>query len=178
VIEAMGDKIVAARHARPAGLPCLPASGAVHDADQAGAEAARIGYPVLLKAAAGGGGRGMRLVREAGAMAAAWASASAEAGAAFGDATLYVEKLIERAPTSRSSCWATAMALHLGERDCSAQRRHQKLLEEAPAPRLPDTTRQALAERPWRWAARSATRAQARSSSCSTRTAGCSIFSR
>src|SRR5947207_11689587 len=94
----------------------------------------RIGYPLLLKAAAGGGGRGMRVVRTESALADAFVGAQAEAGAAFGDPTLYAERFLERVRHVEIQVVADAegAAVHLGERDCSLQRRHQKLLEEAP----------------------------------------------
>lgn len=147
-IEAMGDKIAATRMAAAAGVPRVPGSGALPDLAAAEAEAARIGYPVLLKASAGGGGRGMRIVREPAQLATAFASASAEAGAAFGDATLYVEKLIERARHVEIQLMGDrhGALVHLGERDCSTQRRHQKLIEESPSPRLDAATREAMAQ--------------------------------
>ena len=145
-IEAMGDKIAAARLAAAVGVPRVPGSNAVADAAAAQAVAETIGYPVLVKASAGGGGRGMRLVRDASQLAAAFASAAAEATAAFGDGTLYVEKLIERARHIEIQLMADrhGNVVHLGERDCSTQRRHQKLIEESPSPRLTQAQRAAM----------------------------------
>ncbi|MBE0550302.1 MAG: ATP-grasp domain-containing protein, partial [Rubrivivax sp.] len=106
------------------------------------------GYPVLVKASAGGGGRGMRVVCNASEMAAAFASAAAEASAAFGDSTLYVEKLIERARHVEIQVMADrhGQIVHLGERECSTQRRHQKLIEESPSPALGAAQRAAIGE--------------------------------
>ena len=147
-IEAMGNKIAAVRIAQEAGVPRVPGSGRLESAEQAVGVAREIGYPVLLKAAAGGGGRGMRVVRQEGDMASAMASAAAESGAAFGDATLYLEKFIERARHIEIQVLADAHGnvLHLGERDCSTQRRHQKLIEEAPSPVIDDEIRRQLGE--------------------------------
>jgi len=147
-IEAMGDKITAARLAAQAGVKRVPGSDAVADADEARSVADRIGYPVLVKASAGGGGRGMRMVRDAAQMVAAFASATAEAQAAFGDGTLYVEKLIDRARHVEIQLMADrhGNVVHLGERECSTQRRHQKLIEESPSPALGDAQRAAMGE--------------------------------
>jgi acetyl-CoA carboxylase biotin carboxylase subunit len=147
-IEAMGDKITASRLAAAAGVPRVPGSAAVVDAGAALAAADRIGYPVLVKASAGGGGRGMRVVREPAQMAGAYASAAAEAQAAFGDGTLYVEKLIERARHVEIQIMADRHGgvVQLGERECSTQRRHQKLLEEAPSPALSAAQRAAMGQ--------------------------------
>lgn len=145
-IRSMGDKITAARLAAEAGVPRVPGSDAVSDAEVAHAVAERIGYPVLVKASAGGGGRGMRVVRDRSQMAAAFASATAEATAAFGDGTLYVEKLIERARHVEIQLMADrhGQVVHLGERECSTQRRHQKLIEESPSPALAPAQREAM----------------------------------
>ena len=145
-IEAMGDKITAARLAAEAGVPRVPGSDAVADAEAARAVAERIGWPVLVKASAGGGGRGMRVVREASQMDSAFASARAEATAAFGDGTLYVERLIERARHVEIQLMADrhGQVVHLGERECSTQRRHQKLIEESPSPALGAAQREAM----------------------------------
>lgn len=146
-IAAMGDKITANSIARAAGVPCMPSSGALADAEAAGIEASRIGYPVLVKASAGGGGRGMRVVREPGQLPAAFAAAQAEAEAAFGDGTLYVERLIDRARHVEIQVMGDrhGRVVHLGERECSTQRRHQKLLEEAPSPAITPAQRAAMA---------------------------------
>jgi len=145
-IATMGDKITASGVAREARVPCLPGSGALRDSEAAEAEAQRVGYPVLLKASAGGGGRGMRVVKEPGQLPAAFAGASAEAEAAFGDGTLYLEKLIERARHVEVQVMGDmhGQLVHLGERECSTQRRHQKLLEEAPSTAIDPVQRSAM----------------------------------
>jgi len=136
VIRCMGDKIVARRSVEQAGVPVVPGATERLTDDTVLAAAEKLGFPVLVKATGGGGGRGMRVVREAGELAAAVARARREAGAAFGDDGVYVEKRIEgaRHVEVQVLCDAHGHALQLFERDCSAQRRHQKLLEEAPAP--------------------------------------------
>ena len=136
VIREMGDKVRARRRMERAGLPVVPgATERLADAE-ALAAARRLGFPVLVKATGGGGGRGMRVVREESGLAAALARARSEAGAAFGDDGVYVERLVAGARHVEVQLLADAKgsALHLFERDCSAQRRHQKLLAEAPAP--------------------------------------------
>jgi acetyl-CoA carboxylase, biotin carboxylase subunit len=146
-IAAMGDKISAASLAAAAGVPRVPGTGAMPDADTALVHATRIGFPVLVKAAAGGGGRGMRIVRTPQEMPTAFASAQAEAAAAFGDGTLYVEKLIEHARHIEIQLLGDrhGHVVHLGERECSTQRRHQKLIEESPSPALNAETRARMA---------------------------------
>lgn len=135
-IEQMGDKITAVKLAETAGVPRVPGSGALKDAAQAAALARSIGFPVLMKATAGGGGRGMRVVREQSELTAAMESASNEARAAFGDGTLYLEKFIESARHIEIQVMGDRFGnvVHLGERECSTQRRHQKLIEESPSP--------------------------------------------
>jgi geranyl-CoA carboxylase alpha subunit len=136
-IHAMGDKGRARRLMAQAGVPVVPGyDGADQSAETLAGEAERIGYPVLIKAAAGGGGRGMRRVDRAGDLAAALESAAREAGNAFGDASVLLEKLIEDARHVEVQVFADrhGATIHLGERDCSAQRRHQKIVEEAPSP--------------------------------------------
>ncbi|HEX6017634.1 MAG TPA: acetyl-CoA carboxylase biotin carboxylase subunit [Burkholderiaceae bacterium] len=147
-IDAMGDKITAVTLATKAEVPRVPGSGAVADPEAACQFAERIGYPVLLKASAGGGGRGMRVVRASDELPAAFRSASAEAQSAFGDATLYVEKFIEHARHIEIQVIGDqhGQLVHLGERECSTQRRHQKLIEEAPSPALSEATRAAMCE--------------------------------
>ncbi len=134
-IRAMGDKTEARRRMREAGVPVVPgAQEAVTDLDVARELAASLGYPVLVKAAAGGGGKGMRVVRAEGELAAALESAGSEAAKAFGDASVYLEKLIERPRHVEIQILADReRTVHLGERECSIQRRHQKLVEEAPS---------------------------------------------
>jgi len=154
VLEAAGDKLAARGHAVAAGLPVLPGglvAGEADGADEAevlahAAEAARlavrIGYPVLVKAAGGGGGRGLRVVRDAGELAAAVAVGSAEAGAAFSDPRVYLERYVSPARHVEVQLLGDGEnVIHLGDRDCSVQRRFAKLIEEAPAPRLGETLR-------------------------------------
>jgi acetyl-CoA carboxylase biotin carboxylase subunit len=148
VIRCMGDKVVARRTMQAAGVPVVPgATERLADAEVAAA-AARLGFPILVKATGGGGGRGMRTVRAEPELAAALARARSEAGASFGDDGVYVEKWIERARHVEVQLLADAHgnAVHLFERDCSVQRRHQKLVEEAPAPGLAPELRARLGE--------------------------------
>jgi acetyl-CoA carboxylase, biotin carboxylase subunit len=149
VMERMGDKVQAKQAAREAGLPVLGGSqGAVLDVAEALAAAEDAGFPVLLKAAAGGGGRGMRRVGSMEELPAAFDVAQREAVAAFGDGGLYVERLLEGARHVEVQVLADGLGgvLICGDRECSIQRRHQKLVEEAPAPNLPDSTRDAMHE--------------------------------
>jgi acetyl-CoA carboxylase biotin carboxylase subunit len=145
VMARMGDKVEAKRALAEAGLPLVPGTEAV-EADEARAAATSIGFPVLLKPSAGGGGKGMRLVQRPEDLEDAFAGASAEALAAFGDGTLYLEKLITSARHVEIQvlCDADGGVLTLGERECSIQRRHQKLIEESPSPALDDTTREMM----------------------------------
>jgi acetyl-CoA carboxylase, biotin carboxylase subunit len=141
-LEATGDKLAAREHAVAAGLPVLPGGDVAGDP---AALAARIGYPVLVKAAGGGGGRGLRVVRERAGLAEAVALASAEAGAAFGDPRVYLERYVERGRHVEVQLLGDGEhVIHLGDRDCSVQRRYQKLIEEAPAPGLHDELRDRL----------------------------------
>ncbi|MBI3157490.1 MAG: ATP-grasp domain-containing protein [Burkholderiales bacterium] len=136
-IRAMGDKALAKRRMREAGVPCAPGYlGDEQDDARLAAEAAALGLPLLVKAVAGGGGRGMRLVRDLAELPAALAGARREALAAFGDGTLMLERLIERGRHIEVQVFADAHGgcIHLGERDCTAQRRRQKVVEEAPSP--------------------------------------------
>ena len=134
-IRAMGDKTEARRRMREAGVPIVPgATTPEADPEASRALANEIGFPVMVKAAAGGGGRGMRLVRRGDELASALSSASAEALKAFGDGGVYLEKYIERPRHVEFQVLADAeRTVHLGERECSVQRRHQKLVEEAPS---------------------------------------------
>ena len=147
-IAAMGDKAAARRIAAEAGVPITPGSnGTVKDVCTARDIARDLGYPVLLKAAAGGGGRGMRVVRDDTDLATRFVDAAREAQAAFGDGALYVEKFVERARHVEIQILADAHdVLHLGERDCSIQRRNQKLVEESPSPALDDAVRARMGE--------------------------------
>ncbi|MGD9572339.1 MAG: acetyl/propionyl/methylcrotonyl-CoA carboxylase subunit alpha [Thermoleophilia bacterium] len=147
VMERMGDKIAAKAAAREAGLPVLGGSdGPVSDIQAAIAAADDAGYPVLLKAAAGGGGKGMRRVERPGDLPGAFEIAQREAEASFNDGSLYVERYLEGARHVEIQVMADGQggALVCGDRECSIQRRHQKLIEEAPAPHLPDATRTAM----------------------------------
>jgi acetyl-CoA carboxylase biotin carboxylase subunit len=145
VMARMGDKVEAKRELADAGLPLVPGTEAV-GSRAASAAAAEIGFPVLLKASAGGGGKGMRRVERAEDLEDAFAGASAEALAAFGDGTLYLEKLIApaRHVEIQVLCDADGGVLTLGERECSIQRRHQKLVEESPSPALDESTREEM----------------------------------
>jgi acetyl-CoA carboxylase, biotin carboxylase subunit len=147
VIAAMGDKATAKRIMQEAGVPTTPGSGIVASADEALAIAEKIGFPVLLKATAGGGGKGMRAVTAAADLATAFATAQAEAEASFKDGRMYVEKLLVNPRHIEVQVIADEHggAVHLGERDCSVQKpSHQKLIEEAPAPALDPELRDRL----------------------------------
>jgi acetyl-CoA carboxylase biotin carboxylase subunit len=145
----LGNKNQARRLAQQAGVPVVPGSEGLIDKDRdVKGLAQQIGYPVLIKAAAGGGGRGMRVVREEASLANALSSARQEAEAAFKDGSVYMEKYIERPRHIEVQLLGDRHGnlVHLWERDCSLQRRHQKLVEEAPAPNLPDKVRQAICD--------------------------------
>jgi acetyl-CoA/propionyl-CoA carboxylase biotin carboxyl carrier protein len=146
VIERMGRKDEARRLAIAAGVPVVPAVEDAPDDELAERAADEVGFPLMVKAAAGGGGKGMRIVRAADDLAAAIAAARREARAAFGDGTLLVERLVEGARHVEVQVLADAhgAVVHLRERDCSTQRRHQKVLEEAPAPTISDAVRETL----------------------------------
>jgi acetyl-CoA carboxylase, biotin carboxylase subunit len=149
-IRRMGDKAEAKRTVHAAGLPTIPGSpGLVADAGEARRHASRVGYPVLLKATAGGGGRGMRRCDFEADLRDAFSEASLEAEKAFGDPGLYLEKLIPggRHIEFQILCDAFGRAVHLGERECSLQRHHQKLLEESPSPVMKAAAREALGAR-------------------------------
>ena len=136
-IRIMGDKVEAKRTAGALGLPLVPGSdGAISDVDEAKALADEIGYPVLIKAASGGGGRGMKVVPDADQFESLMKQAGSEAKAAFGDDTVYLEKYLGNPRHIEFQVFGdgNGNAIHLGERDCSLQRRHQKVLEEAPSP--------------------------------------------
>jgi len=146
-IRLMGDKAQARELARQAGVPIIPGSeGGLKDEDQVLSVAEAIGFPVMLKAASGGGGRGMRIVRSREALTQAFATCQAEAAAAFGSSEVYLEKFLDQARHIEVQVLGdrAGTRIHLGERDCSVQRRHQKLLEESPAPAVPAETRAAL----------------------------------
>jgi len=144
----MGDKVSAKRAAEELGIPVVPGSPAVSGIEEATMEAERIRYPVLVKAAAGGGGRGMRVVRDAAALAQLMPQAQAEAQAFFGNGAVYLERYLDRPRHIEIQILADGQGhvVHLGERDCSLQRNHQKLLEETPSPGLNPGERQKLFE--------------------------------
>jgi acetyl-CoA carboxylase, biotin carboxylase subunit len=147
-MRAWGDKVTARENARRFGLPLLPGTEVLRDADHAIAEAKRIGYPVILKASGGGGGRGMRIVRSDAEVPDAFGSATREAESGFKNPDVYLEKFVERPrhiefqvfADKHGSIWT------FGERECSLQRRHQKLVEEAPSPAMTSEMRQEVGE--------------------------------
>ena len=148
-IRTMGDKIEAKRTAKRLGIPVVPGSeGGVSSDQEASKIAGEIGFPVLIKAAAGGGGRGMKVVRSAAELSSALSTARAEAKAAFGDDAVYIEKYLERPRHIEIQVLGDGHgnAIHLGERDCSLQRRHQKVWEEGPSPALNASTRETIGE--------------------------------
>ena len=149
VIAQMGDKVAARQAAAALGIPVVPGSAEGFTvAAEAKARADAIGYPLLLKASAGGGGRGMRVVPEASAFAALFDQATAEAAAAFGKPDVYLERFFPRVRHIEIQVFGDSHGnyVQLGERDCSVQRRHQKLIEEAPSPVLDPATRKAMAD--------------------------------
>ena len=148
-IRIMGDKVEAKRTAGALGLPLVPGSdGALSSVDEAKAVAAKIGYPVLIKAASGGGGRGMKVVPSEDLLETSMKQAGNEAKAAFGDDTVYMEKYLGNPRHIEFQVFGDGdgNAIHLGERDCSLQRRHQKVLEEAPSPVLSTAERDKMGE--------------------------------
>lgn len=150
VIRIMGDKVAAIQAMREAGVPTVPGSNGVlgDDAEECARIARRIGYPVIIKAAGGGGGRGMRVVHTESALHHAVVLTRSEAQAAFGNPAVYLEKFLETPRHIEIQVLADGRnAVYLGERDCSMQRRHQKIIEEAPAPGLSERERRSLGER-------------------------------
>ena len=148
-IRIMGDKIEAKRTARRLGIPCVPGSdGGITDEVEAHRVANEIGYPVLVKAASGGGGRGMKVARSPDELSNALSTARTEAKAAFGDDAVYLEKYLEKPRHIEIQVLGDGLgnAIHLGERDCSLQRRHQKVFEESPSPALNDAQRAEIGE--------------------------------
>jgi acetyl-CoA carboxylase biotin carboxylase subunit len=147
-MRAWGDKVAARNNAKQYGLPLLPGSEVLRDADHALAEATRIGFPIILKASGGGGGRGMRIVRKAEDVAANFTQATREAEAGFKNPDVFMEKFVERPKhiefqvlaDTHGNVWT------LGERECSLQRRHQKVIEEAPSPAMTSELRQEIGE--------------------------------
>ena len=148
-IRTMGDKVAAKKAAKAAGLPLVPGSeGEISSIQQAQKEANRIGYPVIIKAASGGGGRGMKVANSKSELSEAFSSARSEAKAAFGDDTVYIEKYLKNPRHIEVQIFADSYGnvVHLGERECSIQRRHQKLFEECPSPILSSKERQSIGE--------------------------------
>ena len=148
-IEAMGDKITSKRIARAAGVSTIPGhAGVVRDADDAVRIAHQVGYPVMLKASAGGGGKGMRIARNDDECREGFERAGSEARSSFGDDRLFIERFIEEPRHIEIQVLADrhGNALYLGERECSIQRRHQKIIEEAPSPFIDPPTRRAMGE--------------------------------
>jgi acetyl-CoA carboxylase biotin carboxylase subunit len=146
-IRMMGDKIVAKETMIAAGVPCVPGSaGSLEDPESVRATAKRIGYPVLIKASGGGGGRGMKVAEDDSQVVEAYMSARAEAKSAFGNDQVYMEKYLSHPRHIEVQILGDAHGnvVHLGERDCSLQRRHQKLLEEAPSPALNPEARERI----------------------------------
>jgi acetyl-CoA carboxylase biotin carboxylase subunit len=146
-MERVGDKNSARTLAREANVPTVPGSPGLLSGEQEALKVAKeIGFPVLLKATAGGGGKGMRVAANDLSLSTAWQQASAEAEAAFGNAGIYIEKYVEKPRHVEIQVLGDqhGTMLHLWERDCSTQRRHQKLIEESPSPRLPQETREAM----------------------------------
>jgi acetyl-CoA carboxylase biotin carboxylase subunit len=150
-IRMMGDKISAKKAMQAAGIPCVPGNGdPLGDDDEINLKMAReIGFPVIIKAAGGGGGRGMRTVHTEAALISSINLTKGEAGTAFGNSTVYMEKFLEDPRHIEFQVLADSHgnAIHLGERDCSMQRRHQKVVEEAPAPGITDEQRKQMGER-------------------------------
>ncbi|MBS7545970.1 acetyl-CoA carboxylase biotin carboxylase subunit [Ancylobacter oerskovii] len=148
-IRIMGDKIEAKKTAKALGIPCVPGSeGGVSTDEEAARVAADIGFPVLIKAAAGGGGRGMKVARSPEELSSALSTARSEARAAFGDDAVYIEKYLGTPRHIEIQVLGDGQgnAIHLGERDCSLQRRHQKVLEEAPSPIITPQQRERIGE--------------------------------
>ncbi|HCT65605.1 MAG TPA: acetyl-CoA carboxylase biotin carboxylase subunit [Lachnospiraceae bacterium] len=148
-IDMMGNKSNARELMIKAGVPVIPGSdGVVEDAAKAKEMAKKLGYPVMVKASAGGGGKGIRVVRKEEDLEAAYESAKSETKAAFGDDTMYMEKLVENARHIEIQILGDEFGnvIHLGERDCSLQRRNQKVLEEAPSPALNEDVRKAMGD--------------------------------
>jgi len=148
-IDSMGDKATAKETMKKAGVPCIPGSeGILETYEDAVATARKIGYPVMMKATAGGGGKGMRAILEENELQGAWDSARREAAAAFGNDGMYMEKLILEPRHIEIQIIGDSFgkACHLSERDCSVQRRHQKLVEETPSPFMTDKLRKKMGE--------------------------------
>jgi acetyl-CoA carboxylase biotin carboxylase subunit len=149
MLRLMGNKVAARNFAERSGLPLLPgARGVLQSADEADQIAREIGFPIILKAAAGGGGRGMKIVREGGDVRRTFEQASTEALAAFGDGSMYLERYVEEPRHIELQIAADehGKVIHLGERECSVQRRHQKIVEESPSPAVSPELRREMGE--------------------------------
>ncbi|MFL5303005.1 MAG: acetyl-CoA carboxylase biotin carboxylase subunit [Anaeromyxobacteraceae bacterium] len=149
MLRLMGNKVQARNFAEKAGLPLLPgARGVLKNADEADAIAREVGFPIILKAAAGGGGRGMKIVREGGDVRRTFEQASNEAVSAFGDGSMYLERYVEEPRHIELQIAADEHGniVHLGERECSVQRRHQKIVEESPSPAVTPELRKEMGE--------------------------------
>ncbi len=150
-IRLMGDKVSAIKAMKKAGVPCVPGSDGplTDDHERNKTIAKRIGYPIIVKASGGGGGRGMRVVRNEAELASSIEMTQTEAGAAFGNSMVYMEKFLENPRHVEVQVLADGQgnAIHLGERDCSMQRRHQKVVEEAPAPGITAEMREKIGDR-------------------------------
>jgi acetyl-CoA carboxylase, biotin carboxylase subunit len=146
LMRLMGDKISARAAMQKAGVPILPGSQSLQSEDELLAAAERIGFPIILKAAAGGGGRGMKIVEDEKRLVEMWHMGKAEAQAAFGNPDMYMERYCKKPRHIEVQVAGDSFgnAIHLGERECSIQRRHQKIIEEAPSAALPEATRQRL----------------------------------
>ncbi|MEE8295874.1 MAG: biotin carboxylase N-terminal domain-containing protein, partial [Sphingomonadales bacterium] len=148
-IRLMGDKIKAKETAKTLGIPVVPGSvGEIKDAEEAKKVAKKIGFPVIIKASSGGGGRGMKVVRNEGEVENAFRAARTEAKVAFGDDAVYMEKFLLKPRHIEFQVMGDnhGNAVHMGERDCSLQRRHQKILEESPSPAINDDQRHEMGE--------------------------------
>lgn len=149
VIRIMGDKVAARDAMQKAGIPTVPGTGAIDQNSNIKKLAQDIGYPIIIKAAAGGGGRGMKVVHSEAALSNALYLTQSEAKAAFGSDKVYMEKFLEQPRHIEVQVLAdgNGHSIHLGDRDCSVQRRNQKIIEEAPAPNIPDKLREQVAKR-------------------------------
>ncbi len=173
-IEAMGDKITSKKLAQEAGVSTVPGHmGLIADAEEAAKIAAEIGYPVMIKASAGGGGKGMRIAWNDAEAKEGFARSKSEAASSFGDDRIFIEKFIEQPRHIEIQVLADAHGncVYLNERECSIQRRNQKVIEEAPRPSSMPRRGGPWASSRWRWPKPSTTRAPARSSSSSMQTA-------
>ena len=148
LMHTMGDKVQARQLMSAAGVPVLPGSGVLETEAQLREAAQEVGYPLIIKASAGGGGRGMKIVEGPDLLVTAWGTARSEAQAAFSDSRVYLERYVQRPRHIEIQVLADGQGnvVHLGDRECSIQRRHQKLLEEAPSPSISDELRQELGD--------------------------------